>query len=339
MPLTSEQKKARDKKIRERAKELGFNVKRMPGVGKENRYRGTIPGKYKGKLLFDSDEALYNTDFSDGDASIGTYRSEPNNLLPSGEIIKYEFYSDEEIAKAREKDMKEVIKEQEIPDENGRRGDPTKYLMRMPGEGLEKLYDGEIPSEFKGKLMYVSGHPSHDGVTIYSDKLEKEEFPRRHADEEIGAIEKDMDGKDQYFFLENLEIIEPPVKEKTRYEHIKDAREQRKEIKRQKKREEREEKSKAQDKEFQELRKQLQDTLKNDPNLPILRRPVGGWWGEFVDDPPLSYGYPEVGYSSPNPEQAEAIKNLRDINDIAVKDTSSNLKGDVNELMSLYGIR
>ncbi len=223
---------------------------------------------------------------------------------------------------AREKDMKEVIKEQEIEDENGIRGDPTIYLMRMPGKGFEKKYDGEIPSEFKGKLMYVSGVPD-GGVYIYSDELEGEVAPRRHSAEEIGIIHTGMDGKDEYFFFETFEIIEPPVKEKLSIEQIKDAREERKKIKKQTKKKA---KRKAQDKEIQELKKQLQDTLKNDPNLPIRRMIPAGGLSEFI--PP-----------QPNPEQAKAIKNLRDINDIAIKDTSSNLKGDVNKLMSLYGIR
>jgi len=227
-----------------------------------------------------------------------------------------------ELRKARERDMKEVIKEQEIEDATGFRGDPTLYLKRMPGKGFEKKYEGEIPSEFKGKLMYVARTP--DGsVSIYSDKLEKEVFPRRLADEEIGTIDTGMDGKDEYFFFETFEIIEPPVKEKLSIEQIKDAREERKKIKKQTKKKA---KRKAQDKEIKELKKQLQDTLKNDPNLPIRRMIPAGGLSEFI--PP-----------QPNPEQAKAIKNLRDINDIAVKDTSSNLKGDVNKLISLYGIR
>jgi len=217
-----------------------------------------------------------------------------------------------ELRKARERDMKDVINEQEIEDENGIRGDPTIYLMRMPGKGFEKKYDGEIPSAFKGKLMYVSGVPD-GGVYIYSDELEGEVAPRRHSAEEIGIIHTGMDGKDEYSFFDTFDINqserdiydEEEIREHYEKEHLQH----------------------AVGIEIAQMR-DMKDLPSIDPSTNIT---------DEINK--LLYSYRIRPPPKPNPEQAKAIKNLRDINDIAIKDTSSNLKGDVNKLISLYGIR
>jgi len=217
-----------------------------------------------------------------------------------------------ELRKARERDMKEVIKEQEIEDATGFRGDPTIYLKRMPGKGFEKKYEGEIPSEFKGKLMYVARTP--DGsVSIYSDKLEKDYLPRRHSEQEIGFIDKGTDGKDEYTFFDTFDINqserdiydEEEIREHYEKEHLQH----------------------AVGIEIAQMR-DMKDLPSIDPSTNIT---------DEINK--LLYSYRIRPPPKPNPEQAEAIKNLRDINDIAIKDTSSNLKGDVNKLISLYGIR
>lgn len=217
-----------------------------------------------------------------------------------------------ELRKARERDMKEVINEQEIEDATGFRGDPTLYLKRLPGKGFEKKYHGEIPSEFKGKLMYVSGVPK-GGVYIYSDKLEGEVAPRRHSAQEIGIIHTSMDGKDEYSFFDTFDINQS---ERDIYDE--------EEIRLWAERENLEHEVGI---EIAQMR-DIKDIPSIDPSTNIT---------DEINK--LLYSYRIRPPPKPNPEQAEAIKNLRDINDIEIKDTSSNLKGDVNELMSLYGIR
>mgnify|MGYP003120675618 CR=1 FL=1 len=203
--MTPEQRKERDKKIRERAKQLRkqhlfFNVKRLPGVGKEKTYMGTIPGKYKGKLLFDDEGTLYDTDMRDvaagvilhGGGSIGTYRSAPNN--PN--IIKYEFYPGRGL---------------QTPDDFGRQLNPD---------------DKQVAEINIAQMRNMKDLPSIDPSTNVTDEIQK-----------------------------------------IMYSHG------------------------------------------------IRERP------------------------KPNPEQAEAIKNLRDINELSIKNTRTDLKGEVNKLMSSYGIR
>ena len=218
-----------------------------------------------------------------------------------------------ELRKARERDMKEVINEQEIEDATGFRGDPTIDLKRMPGKGFEKNYHGEIPSEFKGKLMYVARPPDSSFWSIYSDKLEKDYLPRRHSAQEIGIIHTSMDGKDEYSFFDTFDINQSE-------RDIYDEEEIRLWA-------ERENLEHAVGIEIAQMR-DIKDIPSIDPSTNIT---------DEINK--LLYSYRIRPPPKPNPEQAEAIKNLRDINDIEIKDTSSDLKGDVNELMSLYGIR
>ncbi len=201
--MTPEQRKARDKKIRERAKELRkqgyhFKVKRFPGVGKEKTYAGTIPGKYKGKLLFDDDGTIYDTDYKPmRSGAIGSYRSVPNN--PN--IIKYEFY--------------------------------------------EKSPQG----------LTIS--PDDWGATV----------PYWPDDKQVAEI--------------NIAQM-----------------------------------------------RQMKNIPSIDPSTNITGEIDKLMYSHGIRPPP-----------KPNPEQAEAIKNLRDINELSLKDTSTNLKGEVKKLMSSYGIR
>ena len=84
--------KEREMKIKSIAKGKGLKTKRMPGKGKEKRYDGFIPDKYKGKLMIvdnrnqgdiyeddgegikeDELPKIFNTDFSKGRFGIGLH--------------------------------------------------------------------------------------------------------------------------------------------------------------------------------------------------------------------------------------------------------------------------
>jgi len=77
--------KEREMKIKSIAKEKGLTTKRMPGKGKETRYLGTIPNKYKGKVMIVQEKNYGDIYDDDGEDIIG-------DMDDAEKKIQYYFY-------------------------------------------------------------------------------------------------------------------------------------------------------------------------------------------------------------------------------------------------------
>jgi len=230
---------------------------------------------------------------------------------------------------AREKDMRELVNTYGADAETDDDDEVDRWnfnMMRLPGKGVKQgRHDDEIPDKLKGKSVFVS-HEDHARFALRDDVLKHLSQKGRGLiydddETEIGMFFEE-EGRRIYDFDYALDKIRDFDIEKSERQSYKKRGGKKGMAARDKK------EGEERDKEIKELKEKLQLALKDDPNLPLWGTSGSGWWDEYVDDPPLP---------KPTPEQAEAIKKLRDIPSLT--DTSTDLEGEVKKLMSVYGIR